>query len=113
MIKDIVVNLLAKANAASDYAISVAAALDARLTGIVFIYLPIIPVSRAGLEVIERHNQAAVEAARESFTAASVRAGVKAEPLTLSASFPSGPRFSRAAFSPPAHCRCVMVIVGR
>ena len=92
MIKDILVNLNvgAEANWASDYAISVAAALNAHLTGIVFLYGPIMPVSRAGyvppeLEVIERRNEAAVEAARESFTAASIRAGVKAEPLTLSA----------------------------
>ena len=94
MIKDIVVNLSvgAKANWASDYAISVAAALDAHLTGIV--YGPVVPVSRAGyvppeLEVIERHNQAAVEAARESFTTAAARAGVNVEPLTLSASLVS------------------------
>jgi len=105
MIKDIVVNLNvgAKANSASDYAISVAAALDAHLTGIVFLYGPIVPVSHAGyvppeLEVIERHNQAAVEAARESFTAASARAGVKAEPLTLSASLVSaGDQFGQIA----------------
>ena len=96
MIKDIVVNLNVgtKANAAGDYAISVAAALDAHLTGIIFLYGPIIPVSRAGyvppeLEVIEWHNEAAVEAVRESFTAASTRAGIKAEPLTLSASLVS------------------------
>jgi nucleotide-binding universal stress UspA family protein len=96
MTKDIVVNLNvgAKANSASDYAISVAAALDAHLTGIVFLYGPIVPVSHAGyvppeLEVIERHNQAAVEAARESFTAACARAGINAEPLTLSASLVS------------------------
>jgi hypothetical protein len=96
MIKDIVVNLSvgAKANSASEYAISVAAALDAHLTGIVFLYGPIVPVSRAGyvppeLEVIERHNQAAVEGARASFTAASTRAGIKAEPLSLSASLVS------------------------
>ena len=69
MINDIVVNLSAraKANSASDYAISVAAALDAHLTGIIFLYGPTMPVSRAGyvppeLEVIERHNEAAVEA---------------------------------------------------
>jgi len=105
MIKDIVVNLNvgAKANSASDYAISVAAALDAHLTGIVFLYGPIVPVSRAGyvapeLEVIERHNEAAVEAARESFTAASTRAGIKAEPLTLSASLVSaGDQFGQIA----------------
>jgi hypothetical protein len=96
MIKDIVVNLNvgAKANSVSDYAISVATALDAHLTGIVFLYSPIMPVSRAGyvppeLEVIERHNEGAVEAARESFIAASTRASIKAEPLTLSASLVS------------------------
>jgi hypothetical protein len=93
MIKDIVVNLNvgARANPAGDYAISVAEALDAHLTGIVFLYGPIMPVSRAGyvppeLEVIERHNEAAIEAARENFTAASIRASIKAESLTLSAS---------------------------
>ena len=63
MIKDIVVNLNVGAEAkwASDYAISVAAALDAHLTGVIFLYGPIVPVSRAGyvppeLEVIERHT---------------------------------------------------------
>ena len=50
MIKDIVVNLNvgAKANPASDYAISVAATLDAHLTAIIFLFGPIVPVSRAG-----------------------------------------------------------------
>jgi hypothetical protein len=96
MIKDMVVNLNvgAEANAASDYAISVAAALDAHLTGIVLLYGPIVPVSHAGyvppeLEVIERHNQTAIEASRESFMAASTRAGIKAESLMLSASLAS------------------------
>jgi hypothetical protein len=96
MIKDIVVNLNvgAKANSTGDYAISIAAAFDADLTGIVFLHGPIMPVSRAGyvppeLQVIERHNEAAVEAARKDFTAASGRAGIKAEALTLSASLAS------------------------
>ena len=99
MIKDIVVNLNvgAKANSASDYAISVAAALDAHLTGIIFLYGPIVPVSRAGyvppeLEVIERHNQAAVEASRESFTGRTRYW----PPVTI----PGGP--SRAARSRPS-----------
>jgi nucleotide-binding universal stress UspA family protein len=104
MIKDIVVNLKvgAKANSASDYAISVTAALDAHLTGVVFLYAPIVPTS-AGyvppeLEVIGRHNQTAIEAARESFTTASTRAGIKAEPLTLSASLVSaGDQFGQIA----------------
>jgi len=105
MIKDIIVNLSvgAKANSASDYAISLAAALNAHLTGIIFLYGPTVPVSRAGyvppeLEVIERHNEAAVKAAQESFTAASTRAGVKAESLTVSASLVSaGDQFGQIA----------------
>ena len=105
MINDIVVNLSvgAKANSAGDYAISLATALNAHLTGIIFLYGPTMPVSRAGyvppeLEVIERHNEAAVKAARESFTAASTRAGVKAESLTVSASLVSaGDQFGQIA----------------
>ena len=105
MINDIVVNLSVggKANSAGDYAISLATALNAHLTGIIFLYGPTMPVSRAGyvppeLEVIERHNEAAVEAARESFTAASTRAGVKAESLTVSASLVSaGDQFGQIA----------------
>ena len=105
MINDIVVNLSvgAKANSAGDYAISLATALNAHLTGIIFLYGPTMPVSRAGyvppeLEVIERHNEAAVKAVRESFTAASTRAGVKAESLTVSASLVSaGDQFGQIA----------------
>ena len=105
MIKDIVVNLNVgiEANWASDYAISIASELDAHLTGIVLLYGPIMPVSRAGyvppeLEVVERHNEAAAEAARKDFTAASVRAGIKAETLILSASLVSaGDQFGQVA----------------
>jgi nucleotide-binding universal stress UspA family protein len=105
MIKDIVVNLNvgAEANWAGDYAISVAAAFNAHLTGSVFLYAPFVPVSRAGyvppeVELIERDNQATIEAARERFAAASTRAGIKAEPLTLSASLVSaGDKFGQIA----------------
>ena len=105
MIKDIVVNLNvgAKAHPAGDYAVSVAAAFDAYLKGIVFLYSPILPASGAGyvppeVEAIERHNQAAVAAIQERFADASGRAGIKAEVLTLSASLVSaGDQFGRIA----------------
>jgi nucleotide-binding universal stress UspA family protein len=106
MIKDIVVNLSVgeKASPASDYAVSVAAAFDAHLAGIAFLYDPIVPVSGAGyipaevIETQERDNEAATKAALERFTAASARAGVTAEPLTLSASFAGvGEQFGRIA----------------
>jgi nucleotide-binding universal stress UspA family protein len=106
MIKDIVVNLSVgeKAGPAGDYAVSVAAAFDAHLAGIAFLYDPIVPVSGAGyipaevIETQERDNEAATKAALDRFTAASARAGVTAEPLTLSASFAGvGEQFGRIA----------------
>jgi nucleotide-binding universal stress UspA family protein len=106
MIKDIVVNLGVgeKACPAGDYAVSVAAAFDAHLAGIAFLYDPIVPVSGAGyipaevIETQERDNEAATRAALARFTTASARAGVTAEPLTLSASFAGvGEQFGRIA----------------
>jgi len=106
MIKDIIVNLSVgeRASPAGDYAVSVAAAFDAHLAGIAFLYDPIIPVSGAGyipaevIEVQERDNAAAAKAAIDRFVAASTRAGVTAEPLTLSASFAGvGDQFGRIA----------------
>jgi nucleotide-binding universal stress UspA family protein len=106
MIKDIVVNLGVgeKASPAGDYAVSVAAAFNAHLAGIAFLYDPIVPVSGAGyipaevIETQERDNEAATKAALARFTAASARAGVTAEPLTLSASFAGvGEQFGRIA----------------
>ena len=106
MIKDIIVNLSVgeRASPAGDYAVSVAAAFDAHLAGIAFLYDPIIPVSGAGyipaevIEVQERDNAAAAKAAIDRFVAASSRAGVTAEPLTLSASFAGvGDQFGRIA----------------
>jgi nucleotide-binding universal stress UspA family protein len=106
MIKDIVVNLGVgeKVSPAGDYAVSVAVAFDAHLAGIAFLYDPIVPVSGAGyipaevIETQERDNEAATKAALDRFTAASARAGVTAEPLTLSASFAGvGEQFGRIA----------------
>jgi nucleotide-binding universal stress UspA family protein len=106
MIKDIVVNLSVgeRASFAGDYAVSVAAAFDAHLVGIAFRYDPIIPVSGAGyipaevIEAQERDNAAATKAAIDRFVTAGARAGVAAEPLTLSASFAGvGDQFARIA----------------
>jgi nucleotide-binding universal stress UspA family protein len=105
MMKDIVVNLNlgAKATPASDFAISVAAAFDAHLTGIVFLSNPIVPVAGVGHVpaegiVAQQDYQAAVRAARERFTAASSRAGITAKPLTLNASLVAvGDQFGKIA----------------
>src|SRR5580704_19169434 len=106
MVKDIVVNLSVnqESGPAGDYAVSVASALDAHLTGIAFLYDPIVPVSAAGYipaEVIETQqadNEAAAKAAIDRFAAATKRAGLSAEPLTLSASLAgAGDQFSRIA----------------
>jgi len=106
MIKDIVVNLSVgeKASPACDYAVSVAATFDAHLAGIAFLYDPIVPVSGAGyipadvIEAQERDNEAATRAALDRFSTACSRAGVTAEPMTLSASFAGvGEQFGRIA----------------
>jgi nucleotide-binding universal stress UspA family protein len=106
MIKDIIVNLSVTQNGSvvGNYAASVAAALQAHLVGVAFIYDPIVPISDGGYipaEVIETQradNQTAAESTIESFTAASNRAGISAEPLTLSASLDgAGDRFARMA----------------
>ena len=106
MIKDIIVNLSVGegANAAADYAVSLAAAFDAHLAGIAFLYDPIVPVSGAGyipadvIEAQERDNAAAAKAAIDRFVAAGKSAGVAAEPLTLSGSFAGvGDQFGRIA----------------
>ncbi len=94
MIKDIVVNLSVSEGSgfAGDYAISVAAALDAHLTGVAFVYDPVVPVAATGYipaEVIERQQQDSQEAARialDRFAAAAARTSISCEPLTFSAS---------------------------
>jgi nucleotide-binding universal stress UspA family protein len=106
MIKDIVVNLSVgeKPGPACEYAVSLASAFDAHLAGIAFLYDPIVPVSGAGyipadvIEAQERDNEQATRAALEQFNAACARAGVSAEPLTLTASYGGvGEQFGRIA----------------
>ena len=106
MIKDILVNLnvTKEGGPAGDYAVSVAAALQAHLTGTAFIYDPIVPVSDTGYipaEVIEGQeadNEAAAKAAIKKFLEATNRTGISAEPLTISASLAgAGDKFARMA----------------
>ena len=106
MIKDIVVNLglNEERDPAGAYAVSVAAALEAHVTGIAFVYDPIVPVSGTGYipaEVIESQqadNEAAAKAAVDRFAEATRRAGLSAEPLSLTASLAgAGDQFGRIA----------------
>jgi nucleotide-binding universal stress UspA family protein len=95
IIKDVVANLsVSEGNGfAGDYAVSIASALEAHLTGIAFIYDPIVPVAATGYippEVIETQQRDARDAAKaaiDRFTAAAARNGVAAEPTMLPASF--------------------------
>ena len=106
MIKDIVVNLsINKASdPAGDYAVSVASAFDAHLTGIAFIYDPIVPISGTGyipaevIELQQADNEAAAKTAVDRFAEATRRAGLSAEPLSLTASLAgAGDQFGRIA----------------
>lgn len=106
MVKDIIVNLsVTKEGGAVDkYAVSVAAALQAHLAGVAFIYDPVVPISGAGYipaELIETQrddNETAAEAAIKSFTSACEQAGISAEPLMTSASLSgAGDQFARMA----------------
>src|SRR5271156_322381 len=106
MVKDIVVNLSVgpEGGPAGDYAVSVASALDAHLTGIAFLYDPIVPMTGAsympaeGIETQQADNEAAAKAAIDRFSELARRAGISAEPLTMSASLAgSGEQFGRIA----------------
>ena len=120
MIKDIIVKLRVgePASPAEDYAVSVAATFDAHLTGIAFLYYPIVPVADSGytladiygsrsgagnlppemIETQQLDNAAAAKAAIDRFATASARAGVSAEPLTPGANFAGvGDQFGRIA----------------
>jgi nucleotide-binding universal stress UspA family protein len=106
MIKDIIVNLSVtkEGSVVGKYAVSVAAALEAHLTGVAFIYDPVVPISGAGYipaEVVETQrddNESAAEAAIRSFTAATDQAGISAEPLMTSASLAgASDQFARMA----------------
>jgi len=100
MIKDIVVNLSVserQGHPAEDYAISMASALGAHVTGIAFIYdayiplvYPLMSYGEAPAEVkdaLKREKVALAKEAADRFTKATSLAGVSAELLTLGTTF--------------------------
>jgi nucleotide-binding universal stress UspA family protein len=93
MIKDIVVNLgLGKQDPAGNFAISIAETFEAHVLGVAFAYDPIVPYSSMGGvpgDFIESQRAEADKAAKNAnsrFEAASKRAGISSETLTLNAS---------------------------
>jgi len=106
MVKDIIVNLSVtnEGSVVGQYAVSVAAALEGHLTGIAFIYDPVVPISGAGYipaEIIETQredNETAAAAAIKSFNAAADQAGISAEALMTNAGFAgASDQFARMA----------------
>jgi nucleotide-binding universal stress UspA family protein len=106
MVKDIIVNLSVteEGSIVGKYAVSVAAALQAHLTGVAFVYDPVVPISGAGYipaEVIETQlddNETAASAAIKSFNIATDQAGISAESLTTNAGLAAaGDHFARMA----------------
>jgi nucleotide-binding universal stress UspA family protein len=95
MVKDIIVNLSVRKrdNTAADYAVSVASALQAHITGVAIAYIPNIPGASLGylpietIEAQQRDNEAAAETAIDHFAAVSENAGVSAEPQVLRTGF--------------------------
>ena len=94
MIKDAIVNLTvgASRDVAADYAISLAAAFGAHLSGIGFAYEVVVPgtvFGGVGADLIQAQREASLEATRtvvDSFEAAVRRIGVSAETHVLEAS---------------------------
>jgi nucleotide-binding universal stress UspA family protein len=99
MIKDIVANLSVgvSRDVATDFAVSVAATLDSRLTGIAFRYEPLVSLTdRYGFpaEVMESQrveNEKAAKAAMAAFDGAAQRAAVSAESRMLDVPVASAP----------------------
>jgi nucleotide-binding universal stress UspA family protein len=107
MVKDIIVNLSVTEEGSStltNYAVSAAAALDAHLTGVAFVFDPIVPISGTGyipadlIETQRADNETAADAAIKIFNTMTDRAGLSAEPLTPSGSLTgAADQFARMA----------------
>jgi nucleotide-binding universal stress UspA family protein len=107
MVKDIVVNLSGRESQAfaADYALSIAKMMGAHVTGIAFVFEPIIPDTPFGggipvdlIEIQREENAKAANAAISHFETAAKGAGVSAETRTLEATFGSAAtEFARIA----------------
>ena len=95
MLKDVVVNLSGRAprDFAAEYAISIAATFGAHITGISFVYEPVIPDGTLGgvpvdlIELQRAENSKAANEAISRFDAAVKKAGISAETRILDATF--------------------------
>jgi nucleotide-binding universal stress UspA family protein len=106
MFKDIVVNLSVRkgSKAVGDYAVSVAEALEAHITGVAIAFIPNIPGASLGylpietIEAQQRENETAAEDAVDHFATVSAKAGVAGEPHVVRIGFPgAAEHFSRMA----------------
>lgn len=99
MLKDVVVNLAGRGpqDFAAEYAASIAGAFGARITGISFLYEPVIPDGTLGgvpVDLIELQREENSKVARDAisrFETAVKKAGVAAETRTLDATFGGAP----------------------
>jgi len=95
--KSILVNVASDHDVAGAYAVSVAAAFDAHILGVVFAYVPGIRRSVAHttaarlLEAQRQTSEAAAQAAAARFDAAARRAGVSAGTRVFTATLPGAP----------------------
>jgi nucleotide-binding universal stress UspA family protein len=95
MLKDVVVNLSGRSprDFAAEYAISIAATFGAHVTGISFVYEPVIPDGTLGgipVDLIELQRQENSKAANEAvgrFDAGAKKAGASAQTRILDATF--------------------------
>jgi nucleotide-binding universal stress UspA family protein len=106
MLKDVVVNLSSRGQRdfAAEYAISIAAMFGAHITGVSFVYEPVIPDGTLGgvpVDLIELQREENTKAANDAvsrFDAAAKKAGVSAETRILDATFGGGAtRFAQIA----------------
>src|SRR5215469_16592156 len=93
MLKDIVVNLSSRGDFAAQYATSIAAMFTAHITGVSFVYEPVIPDGMLGgvpvdlIELQRQENSKAANDAISRFDAGVKKARLSAETRLLDATF--------------------------